>query len=85
MVESRCQGTGHLREETQIQGAGVLHPIASCDLYADRIWLLTNRQFESRTEWVATLLVVPTSPDILPEREVVNICARLEYQDTYEQ
>jgi hypothetical protein len=52
----------------------------------DRIRLPTNRQFESRTKWVATSLVVPTSPDFLPEREVVNICACQEHlEDIYEQ
>jgi hypothetical protein len=39
------------------------------DLYVDRIRLPCNRQFEFNTEWPATLLLVPSSPDFLPERE----------------
>jgi hypothetical protein len=86
MVETRCQGTGHLSEAAPIQGAGVLHPSASCDLYVDRIRLPTNRRFESRTEWVATSLVVPTAPDFLPEREVANVRAHQEHlENIYEQ
>jgi hypothetical protein len=52
----------------------------------DRIRLPTNHRFESRTEWVATSLVVPTAPDFLPEREVVNVRAHQEHlEDIYEQ
>jgi hypothetical protein len=52
----------------------------------DRIQLPTNRRFESRTEWVATSLVVPTAPDFLPEREVANVRAHQEHlEDIYEQ
>jgi hypothetical protein len=86
MVESRCPGAGYRAEEIQIHGAGVLHPTAGCDLYVDRIRLPGKRQFESRTEWPSTLLVVPTSPTFLPEREVANISANQEQlDDIYEQ
>jgi hypothetical protein len=41
---------------------------------------------QSRTEWPTTLLVVPTSPDFLPEREMVNIRSHQEQlDDCYEQ
>jgi hypothetical protein len=86
MVETGCQGTGHLTEAAPIQGAGVLHPTAGCDLYVDRIRLPTNRRFESRTEWVATSLVVPTAPGFLPEREVAHVRAHQEHlEDIYNQ
>jgi hypothetical protein len=86
MVETRCQGTGHLTEAAPIQCAGVLHPTAGCDLYVDRIRLPTNSRFESRTECVATLLVIPTAPDFLPEREVDNLRAHQQHlEDMYEQ
>jgi hypothetical protein len=86
MVETRCPGAGHRAEEIQIHGAGVLHPTAGCDLYVDRIRLPGKRQFESRTEWPSTLLVVHTSPAFLPQREVVSIRAHQEQlDDIYEQ
>jgi hypothetical protein len=86
MVETRCQGTGHLTEAAPTQSAEVLHPTAGCDLYVDRIGLPTNRRFESRTEWVATSLVVPSAPDFLPERKLANVRAHQEHlEDVYKQ
>jgi hypothetical protein len=52
----------------------------------DRIRLPTNRRFESRIEWVATSLVVPTAPDFLPERELAHVRAHQEHlEDIYNQ